>query len=479
MAYEIPEKHNIFIAEISKLAEEFFNTKIVEPVLVVSHYDADGLTAAAIMARLLLLLDFSFHIKIFEQIDDEALNYLNSLSYSSHIFLDMGSGQVSLLRKIGENKNIIIADHHYPEKKGKIKPFDNILDLNPHHWNIDGSYEISSAGIAYLIAKALIGETATQMAPIAIVGALGDRQDVGAKYKLVSLNRLIVRDGVSVGLVREELSLRLFGLKTKPLIKCLEYTLDPYLPGLSGNEAGCLVFLKSIGINPEDNGKLRYFSSLSIEEIRKLATELVKYLIKSGVPLRDAERIFGMSYKLDHLTNLEPISDAREFSFILNACGRLEKHGLGIALCLQTGRKYLEKALKTVDAYRNILASCLNKIREKPDKYVKIVGLIEYIDLGGEISARITGAISSILSTTPSGAKIIAISADKPYGKSKFSLRLKDPGLDVNLGAIVRDIASKLGGIGGGHTKAAGATIPKEQKNKFIEMLNKRLGGTR
>jgi RecJ-like exonuclease len=46
---------------------------------------------------------------------------------------------------------------------------------------------------------------------------------------------------------------------------------------------------------------------------------------------------------------------------------------------------------------------------------------------------------------------------------------------NVHLGRLVNDIASEIGGSGGGHDKACGAVIPKEKLEVFIQLLNKRI----
>jgi single-stranded-DNA-specific exonuclease len=45
----------------------------------------------------------------------------------------------------------------------------------------------------------------------------------------------------------------------------------------------------------------------------------------------------------------------------------------------------------------------------------------------------------------------------------------------VHLGRVTNDIASQLGGSGGGHDRACGAVIPKANLQKFIETLNRRI----
>ncbi|HZA07863.1 MAG TPA: DHH family phosphoesterase, partial [Nitrososphaeraceae archaeon] len=46
----------------------------------------------------------------------------------------------------------------------------------------------------------------------------------------------------------------------------------------------------------------------------------------------------------------------------------------------------------------------------------------------------------------------------------------------VHLGRLVNDIASEIGGSGGGHDKACGAVIPKQKIEEFIMLLDKAIG---
>ena len=42
----------------------------------------------------------------------------------------------------------------------------------------------------------------------------------------------------------------------------------------------------------------------------------------------------------------------------------------------------------------------------------------------------------------------------------------------VNLGEIMRQASNNFNGSGGGHNIAAGATIPYDQKDNFIHLVN-------
>jgi len=65
------------------------------PIRVISHYDADGLTAGAIMCALLIRQNKRFHISLEHNLDpnSEVFLELSNAGPQLKIFLDMGTGQ--------------------------------------------------------------------------------------------------------------------------------------------------------------------------------------------------------------------------------------------------------------------------------------------------------------------------------------------------------------------------------------------------
>ena len=47
----------------------------------------------------------------------------------------------------------------------------------------------------------------------------------------------------------------------------------------------------------------------------------------------------------------------------------------------------------------------------------------------------------------------------------------------IHLGRLVNEVASSLGGSGGGHDRACGAVIPKERLEEFIETMDRKSSG--
>jgi single-stranded-DNA-specific exonuclease len=101
------------------------------------------------------------------------------------------------------------------------------------------------------------------LAPIAVVGALGDLQDKYDQRRLGGLNEKIVEDAQSRGLLTVEKDLIFFGRETRPIHKTLASTTNPFIPGISGEEDKSLAFLVSLDIKPKYGDKWRALRDLN------------------------------------------------------------------------------------------------------------------------------------------------------------------------------------------------------------------------
>ena len=81
---------------------------------------------------------------------------------------------------------------------------DNQNVINAWKYGIDGGVEICAGGMAYLAAIAL-NEKNSDLSSIAIVSALGDRQDQGERKSFTGKNFEIAEYAKSLGLVEIDL----------------------------------------------------------------------------------------------------------------------------------------------------------------------------------------------------------------------------------------------------------------------------------
>jgi RecJ-like exonuclease len=440
-------------------------------IYVASHLDADGLAAAGIIGKALSRLNARFLIRIERWVDEKVVDGITADKPSLIIFSDFGSGNLDVLNTHLANRNVIILDHHQTTENAD----PSFVHVNPHLHGIDGSKDLSGAGVTYLVAKALDNAN-TDLASIAVVGALGDLQDKYESRALGGANEIIVKDAEATGSLQTETDLLFFGRETRPIHKALGCTTVPFIPDISGQEDRSVAFLASIGITPKKGDKWRALRDLSEEEKKKLCSALADHLASKGLSGNVALNLIGRVYTLTHEEPWTPLRDAREFSVLLNATGRMDRASLGVAICMGDRGAALEEADKVLVEYRRTITKYLNWLTEKPDRIEELSSI--YVVHGeGVIDDRMIGTVSSVLSTNlPNPEKpLIAYSAVKGEEFAKFSARTLDPIVKkgLNLGEILKVAAEKYKGRGGGHNIAAGAQVPIANIDAFIQLVNK------
>lgn len=428
-----------------------------EQIRIVSHLDSDGISAAALLVKLCQLKGIQHSLSILPQLDENNLIKLSKEQYSYFIFADIGSGQISLINHLMKDKTVLILDHHLPEK---VQPNQNITHINPHNFNINGSQDISGSGVVYLFCRA-IHEGIKDFAYIPIIGAMGDVQE---RDGFSSLNQEILQDALNSKKVRTQKGLKIFGLQTRPLYKLLQYSSDLHLPGISNSESGSIQFLQEIGINPKNGTKWRRFNDLTGEEINKLITNLILKRKNESHP----EDILGTRYLLIDEKHDSPFHDLKEFSTILNGCGRLERPSLGIGALLNED-KAKRQAIRALAEYKKEIVQFMNWFREQRGK--EILEENNYIIINGKskVPATMIGTMSSIISKSQLvKPNIFILGIARQEHKTKVSLRVSSNNEQIDLRTILKTITKEIGGEAGGHKLAAGAIIPTDKEQEFI-----------
>ena len=112
------------------------------------------------------------------------------------------------------------------------------------------------------------------------------------------------------------------------------------------------------------------------------------------------------------------------------------------------------------------LASIISKVKENM-KLKKNLGYMEITDSGA------SGAVNFVLGL--SGKDVgVAYKERVDYGVYAVSVRGSKQ-CKIHLGRLINKITTDIGGSGGGHDKACGASIPKDKITKFINTLNSSL----
>jgi len=444
-------------------------------IKILSHHDADGMAAAAIMGTALCNAKSRPHIRIIHQLELSMVKKLETDNSATLIFLDFGSTQLEAISKLPQ-KNLIICDHHPPVALPSSASSENIIHVNPHLAGVDGTTEISASGVAYLVARAM-SPINTKMADIALVGALGDRQDRGPKHTVLGLNQTILKWGIQEGVLEETQDLRFFGRETRPIPSSIEYTTDPFLPGLTGNFEKCKRFLDNSGIETRENGEWRKLSDLTQEERKILVTNLVVRMLEHGMDTTQAEQIVGTVYTLLRERSSSPLRDMREYAALLDACGKMRQPGLGVAVAMYDRSESFQLANNLANEYRRKLASAIGYLLDNPQRIQEDRQSFRYIRGNNILGASMMGTITSIAIINriiPDDKPLVGLSEidDRTIKVSaRGTLELVERGLD--LGAALRDIVAseKMTGEAGGHNVAAGARIPKGKETIFLDKL--------
>ena len=215
---------------------------------------------------------------------------------------------------------------------------------------------------------------------------------------------------------------------------------------------------------------------LTPEEKKTLLSAIADHLVSKGLAGDIVSDLVGDVYTLTHEEPWTPLRSAREFSVLLNATGRMDKAGLGAAICMGDREKCLEEATAVIQDYRRDIHKYLRWVTEKPGRLEELENI--YVVRGnGFIDEKVLSPVCTILSTTLTrlGKPIIAYATISGEDQIKVSSRGSEPLLQkgLNLGDIMQLASQKCSGRGGGHDVAAGAQIPINKVDSFIKLVDK------
>ncbi|OUJ18699.1 Single-stranded DNA-specific exonuclease RecJ [Methanonatronarchaeum thermophilum] len=437
--------------------------KKAEKALIISHIDADGLTSAAIASKALSREGIKHKIDFVKSLEPKKIKEIKKHQIDLILFTDLGSSLTPQLKKI--EPDIVICDHHQPQHE----PNEKIWELNPHHHGINGSTEISGASTTHTLATTLNPEN-QETADLAIVGSVGDIQD--SSGKLIGINREILKKAQENNIIKTKKDIRLFGKQTRPIHKLLEYSSDPYIPGITGKEENCIKLIKNQNIPLKKEGKWRRWIDLNEKEKKAIVSSLINKALEKGISEKMINRLIGEVYILQKEKPGTELRDASEYSTLLNATARYNHSKTGLQLCLGKRNQVYKEAKNLLKNHRKNLVDGIKYIEQKNTQKLEN---IQYIDCENKIKDTIVGIVAGMAlgsNKINRNLPIIAL-ADKNEDK-KISARTTQKMIykGVNLGEAIAQAAETVNGNGGGHNIAAGATIPKTKQKQFLKKLD-------
>ncbi len=341
------------------------------PVRIFTHYDADGLSSGAILSKALYRQEIPYHLTVLKQLDKQNIAEISKYIEKSNnfvIFSDFGSGQCLEIENHIKNENFIIFDHHLPQKianKDMKKELEILKDnnspfhINPYFFEVDGSIEISAAGICYYFSKNM-NSVNIDLSPLAIVAATGDVQNQGPNSSFLGLNTGILNDALRQKKIEVKTDLNFSSFK--PLNQSIAYSTDIKLPGLSQREDVSLKFLQKTGVLVESvNGEIKTLNDFSWDEKKAISSAIIKYAVDScGLNTAEiTEKLIVNKYLLLDEINYPELSETSGFSQVLNSCGRTGNASLGIAIAMGDRNKSIIKVRDILKNYKSTLSKSL------------------------------------------------------------------------------------------------------------------------
>ncbi len=445
--------------------------KTAEDVKIYSHIDCDGLSAGAILSSTLDELEIDHEVEFISLDRIEELRPENELT----IFSDLASGQ-DLDKFVTSNSKVLILDHH-PPVRSHNQYNGGFLELNPHHYGIDGSYQISGGGMSYLLAKTF---GLLRLSWMGVLSAVGDMQD-SHNGKLQGLNQEILQDAITSDLVNSCYDLSIYGRQTRPLFIALSYFGDVNLP-ITNNRNECILLLNKLEIPTKNgSGKQRTLYDLSIEEKQRIFSELVRMLSKE-VPQRYVKHIpklvSGDTYEFLNEEMYTPLRDASEFSTAVNACSRNKQHEIALKVLKGDRDGALKNMQKLTRKHRRYLAQNMEILRE--EGMINKLDNLQYFE-GNGIKSEVIGTITGMLLSHADWKKPIIGFTDVSNQKDGIKVSLRCSRLlaydGIHFGNLIKKVAEKVGGSGGGHSVACGAYIPESKMDDFLKKFDNSLEG--
>ena len=439
--------------------------KSKKSISITTHIDCDGLTSGSIIAKALIREGASCTLRTSKEFSKNLVESFKTDSREFHIITDLGGGFGKNLNETLDD-NWIILDHHQISEEEK----DNQNIINSWKYGIDGGSEISAGGMAYFAAMAL-NEKNSDLSEIAVISALGDRQDQGERKSFTGKNFEITNTAKELGLVEIDLDLLLVGRETRPLAEALAFTTQPFIEGLTWNKQTCLTVLNSSGIELKEEGRWRVPAELNEEEKKLVIQSITEFASEKNTSEITSELI-GYTYTFPKEDKRSFLRDGREYSTMLNSCGRINRSGVGMAICMGDRNKILTEGEGILTDYRKMIKEYMNVLS---NERWRISENESCIIINGEdvVPETMTGTISSLIAGSPKNTgKIVILRTRAEENTIKFSSR-KAFGCksNINLSQLMRNGAEKFDGIGGGHNGAAGAKITKDKLDGFLKYL--------
>jgi RecJ-like exonuclease len=201
-------------------------------------------------------------------------------------------------------------------------------------------------------------------------------------------------------------------------------------------------------------------------------------MVSSGCASDSIHQLIGTIYTFKLEEPSTSLRSGREYGSLLNACGRMDKQGVGLSVAIGDREEAMVEAQETLELYRRTIGEALDWVQMN-DK-VEEMDHIYVIKARDQINDTVIGVVSGILLSQGilKKKKPIIATAVSEEDQLKVSARgleeLVEQG--IHMGKIMQEAAEQVEGGGGGHDIAAGAYIPVKVEKKFLREVDRLVG---
>jgi single-stranded-DNA-specific exonuclease len=417
---------------------------------VIYHYDGDGIASASSALRAFHRLGYPVQATPLLAVERPRMLELLKATPGPVLVVDTGASWLDAYA--AHPHPVVVLDHHkYPGAPHPPSLPPHVAFVNPLDWGVDGMDELCAATLTWLF-TIFLDEANWDNAPWGLSGAIADRQHQNGFH---GLNARLIAEAEARGLVKRRPRLALFGTTVG---EAVARSIDPFVKGLSGRPAATRTFLEGLGIEAAlPRGELKE------PDERRLGQALLARLVHQKVRPEFAELLTQDGYILPGLS-----FDAQELSNWQNACGRAGEPSVGIALALGD-RAALATARTHEESWRSGILSTLLRLEEKG---VNSLSAIQWFESEESSLAGTQAGLAMNYLLDPNRPVFVVSSGEGVLKISgRGTLYLVGRGLDLS--QVLRTAAAKVGGEGGGHRVASGATIPDGRREEFLDEANR------
>jgi single-stranded-DNA-specific exonuclease len=280
---------------------------------------------------------------------------------------------------------------------------------------------------------------------------MGDKQYIGG---IRGYNKKIVEEAKKKELITEKTEIKLYG---ETLSDALYYSIDPYYSGLSGNKDAISNLLEKLDLKKDVK-----LEDLNSDQKKRLQSYLMLILIKKGCEKNILDTIIRPRYYSD-----DAGFEFERFADLLDACGKGGNRGLGLSAAMGDEEDFKQTIELEKDYKQKILDELL---RLEKDGFKEKNGFRYFYSKDSSLGGVIGGTATNYILDSKKPLLSLVKKDDEIHISCRGNQGLVEKGLD--LGFAMKEASTKLGGHGGGHAIASGATIASDKEEEFLKIVD-------